>query len=527
MATPKVTRTLYDNNLDRSVPQGPTNRRVVILGTATDGPMYEPLQVKSPAEAEELFGAFGEGTLVRGLKECIDAQAGSSATPDTWGMRIGGVNATRAITELQDVGGNKVAEIEAINEGSVYNDVTIEKKQDANGVGWIYVYNPKTELSSKFSVDLTIDELAAAINVDPNTKDIIFAVSATADNEALLEFSAAAGTYSNNQLSVNMEEEATDSLWPVAQINSVYTVSASAEYEFTGSASFSIPSGSVADETAADDLLNSNGQAFEPITAGANLLTADANKVYYKGTEIVSGVLANGSGEATVAISFDADILGDAAIDMTNAVVTVTDEADANTTETFSDETLTVSAVNACSWDLSSVAFADKTVTVSVAFDTSENKKTVVKADNPAGEFQYKIASAAGKSLRFGAVPSYTMVLRYAQKKYYEESAYEESSNSIVIDAPDLSDTNVVLGFSYLYLAADPSWASTYSLAGGQDGTVMTNDELKSDLDEAYEHFIYDFFDVMCVTDLTADAVLADGNAAGYAPQMSAFFRKV
>ena len=125
MEIPKVTRTLYDNNLDRSVPQGPTNRRVVMLGTATDGPMYEPLQVKSPAEAAELFGAFGDGTLVRGLKECIDAQSGSQAAPDTWGMRIGGVSATRALASLETSGSVKVAEVEAINEGSIYNDITL------------------------------------------------------------------------------------------------------------------------------------------------------------------------------------------------------------------------------------------------------------------------------------------------------------------------------------------------------------------------------------------------------------------
>ena len=145
MATPKVTRTLFDQNLDRSVPQGPQNRSVVLLGTGTDGPMYEPTKVTSPAEAEEIFGSFGNGTLTRGLKECFDAQAGGTAAPNVWGMRIGGVKADRALltmygcndganlTEATCTGSNtweKVLTVEALNEGSIYNGMYFSKQTD-------------------------------------------------------------------------------------------------------------------------------------------------------------------------------------------------------------------------------------------------------------------------------------------------------------------------------------------------------------------------------------------------------------
>ena len=526
MAIPKVTRTLYDNNLDRSVPQGPTNRRVVMLGTATDGPMYEPLQVKSPAEAAELFGAFGDGTLVRGLKECIDAQSGSQAAPDTWGMRIGGVSATRAVAELQTSGSVKVAEVEAINEGSIYNDITLTKAQDTAGKNWIYIYNPKTELSSKFEVTLNTDELCAAINVDPNTKDIIFAVSATADNAELIEFDASGGTYAAGKLTVDMAADATGAagLDKVATISQVYTVEASAVYDLVGSALFNIPKGIVVDPVADADSGNTNEPTFHPIVGGTINETAKYSEVYYTGTVATTGVSVDSSGDAVVTLALGGDYM-DSITGTIEADITVTDEG-SSLTSTYPAETITVTSASGGEWALEDPAFKDLTVTVSFAFDTALNPKTLAVSATPSTEFQYKINTTSGTALRLGAIPVYTVKLRYAQKVSYENVAYEETDGTMVLTAPDLEDDAVVLGFGYTYLADDPDWTTAYSLAGGQNGTVMTNLELKADLDKAYEHFVSDFFDVMAVTDLTVDAVFADGTAAGYAEQMSTFLDK-
>lgn len=181
MATPKTTRDILDGNLTRAVPAGVFNRRVLILGTALDGPMYDPVRVTSPDDASSKFGAFGTGTLVRGIKECFDAQNGFPKTPDVWGMRIGGVKAARAKGSLQDSSSNELLVLEALNEGSKYNDVTV--KFDS---GKINIYNPNTGLNSSYSYDFTdwnsvsaqihtMDELAAAINSDPNLNGIISA----------------------------------------------------------------------------------------------------------------------------------------------------------------------------------------------------------------------------------------------------------------------------------------------------------------------------------------------------------------
>ena len=207
------------------------------------------------------------------------------------------------------------------------------------------------------------------------------------------------------------------------------------------------------------------------------------------------------------------------------ADVTVTDEG-SSLTSTYPAETITVTSAAGGTWALEDPAFASKTVTASFAFNTALNPKTLAVSATPSTEFQYKINTTSGTALRLGAIPVYTVKLRYAQKVSYENVAYEESAGTMVLTAPDLGDDAVVLGFGYTYLADDPDWTSAYSLAGGQNGTVMTNLELKADLDKAYEHFVSDFFDVMAVTDLTVDAVFADGSAAGFAEQLSIFLDK-
>jgi hypothetical protein len=207
MATPKTTRQILDGNLTRVVPAGVFNRRVLVLGTSKDGPMYTPVSVSSADDAAERFGAFGVGTLTRGIKEAFDGQAGFSKTPDVWGMRVGGNKAARASGDILDIGGAKLLMIEAVNEGDMYNDISIKFKD-----GKIVLSNPKTGLSSSYTIDFsdwsnpdaqihTLDELAANINADSNLSaamsavvydyKVNFEVDLIADNAAIV--SAAAG----------------------------------------------------------------------------------------------------------------------------------------------------------------------------------------------------------------------------------------------------------------------------------------------------------------------------------------------
>jgi hypothetical protein len=182
MATPKTTRQILDGNLTRAVPSGVFNRRILVLGTSKDGPMYTPVSVSSADDAAQNFGPFGSGSLTRGIKEAFDGQIGFSKSPDVWGMRVGGIKAKRASGDLDDALTNAVLKIEAINEGDMYNDVSV-KFQEGNCI----ISNPKTGLSSSYSVDFedwsnpdvqvhTLDELAANIAADSNLNGIISAI---------------------------------------------------------------------------------------------------------------------------------------------------------------------------------------------------------------------------------------------------------------------------------------------------------------------------------------------------------------
>lgn len=165
------------------------NKRVVILGTSEDGPMYEPIQIEKPEDAEFVWGRIGaEGAdLVRGIFECWDVQGGH---PTVVGVRIGtGKNAVLEIAESTgsgadvEFGGSRTSlKLESLFPGTIYNQITIGYDENRN----VAIYNPKTGITSTFSVDTerptntnvdvhNVAELVAAINADPNLNSIMVA----------------------------------------------------------------------------------------------------------------------------------------------------------------------------------------------------------------------------------------------------------------------------------------------------------------------------------------------------------------
>jgi len=163
------------------------NKRVVILGTAEDGPMYEPIQIDKPEDAEFVWGRLGAGDLVRGIFECWDVQGGH---PTVVGVRLGnGKVATLDIEESTGSGadteyGNNTTSLKltSINPGSVYNGVSISYDENRN----VAIYNPKTAATSSFSIDTerptnpnvdahNVAELVDAINADSNLNSILVA----------------------------------------------------------------------------------------------------------------------------------------------------------------------------------------------------------------------------------------------------------------------------------------------------------------------------------------------------------------
>ena len=162
-------------------------RKILVIGTASDGPLYEPVAVSNIEDAEDIFGR--EGTLFKGIYEAFYAFEGGR--PAIEGMRIG--NGKRAYLYLAEAPGsglyapapsgvtesgisyiaNPALILEALYPGTIYNNVSIRIGYTQDGRNAVILYNPKTGKEVSFTFDLNPDhsadvhdvkELAEAIN---------------------------------------------------------------------------------------------------------------------------------------------------------------------------------------------------------------------------------------------------------------------------------------------------------------------------------------------------------------------------
>ena len=190
-AIPSSSTILQDYGLSVNTPSTTRNRRVVIIGTAEDGPLYEPVIIDLPTDGELVWGRQTKGDLVRGIFECWNAQQGNQ---NVVGVRIG--NAKTSMLELVEINSTEIDEEQPNNitslrlkgrfPGPIYDQVTINYDTGRVRAGDIALYNPKTGLYSFFTVDrknpfnTTVDvhnvaELALAINADRNMASVITA----------------------------------------------------------------------------------------------------------------------------------------------------------------------------------------------------------------------------------------------------------------------------------------------------------------------------------------------------------------
>lgn len=196
------------------------NRKVVILGTAEDGPMHEPLLIDKPEDAEYVWGRNGAGDLVRGIFECWDVQTGY---PTVVGVRIG--NGVAASLEVNEATGTGVdapqaaitasLKLEARYPGSIYNQVTIGYNDNRE----VAIYNPKTGLTSTFTVDTehpnnpnvdahNVAELVDAINADRNLNSILIASyePLQADYEVMISGTSLGVVNQANKVAISLED---------------------------------------------------------------------------------------------------------------------------------------------------------------------------------------------------------------------------------------------------------------------------------------------------------------------------------
>jgi hypothetical protein len=185
MPLPGVSSEWIDGQLSQPSPEVLRSTSVLIIGTAADGPLYEPVAVRSVADAKEIFGDFGGGTLIRGIEE-VYLTAGGPV--DIRGLRLGGgKKAKLTIAETTATAGTLSAEqetgyailLEAIVPGDIYNRVTIGYRDGRN----IEIFNPKSGLVSTFYYDSNRDNTSADVH---NVSDLVNAINADSNLNTVL-----------------------------------------------------------------------------------------------------------------------------------------------------------------------------------------------------------------------------------------------------------------------------------------------------------------------------------------------------
>jgi len=222
-AIPSSSTILQDYGLSVNTPSTTRNRRVVIIGTAEDGPLYEPIIIDLPTDGELVWGRQTKGDLVRGIFECWNAQQGNQ---NVVGVRIG--NAKTSTLELVEIDSSEIDEEQLNNitslrlkgrfPGPIYDQVTINYDTGRAHAGDISMYNPKTGLYSYFTVDrknpynTTVDvhnvaELANAINADRNMASVITAEydELTTDYEISINNTTTGAVSNANSLKLNLK----------------------------------------------------------------------------------------------------------------------------------------------------------------------------------------------------------------------------------------------------------------------------------------------------------------------------------
>lgn len=217
---PSTSTFIQDFGLNVTPPPAVRNRKVVIIGTAEDGPMYEPILIDKPEDAEFVWGRLGAGDLVRGLFECWDVQTGY---PTVVGVRIG--NGEDAVLEIEESSGTGVdapqvsrtisLKLTSRYPGQIYNQVTVGYNDNRE----VSIYNPKTGLASTFTVDTerpnnpnvdvhNVDELVDAINNDRNLRSIVVAsyTPLQADYEVAISGTSVGVTNQDNKVTVSLRD---------------------------------------------------------------------------------------------------------------------------------------------------------------------------------------------------------------------------------------------------------------------------------------------------------------------------------
>jgi len=172
---PGINTVLNDGNL-QALQTGGTNSSILVIGSASNGPINQPVRVTSKDEAQSVFGPVETSNVTRGIFEVLDnTEAG---VPDVRGMRIGepkyanvGIRENQTGTGVSaPTTGAYALKLTARNAGELYNSFTARFVTSPSFA--LKIDNPVTGYTSVFPYSTTspivIQDLVNAINVDSN-----------------------------------------------------------------------------------------------------------------------------------------------------------------------------------------------------------------------------------------------------------------------------------------------------------------------------------------------------------------------
>lgn len=161
--------------------QGPTTEKMLIIGTAVDGPLNIPVRITDSRQAERVFGPALYG---RGYKDpntstesgkpngaslpLAIAEAVAGGCTDIWVVRATGTKAANASAFTGRLN------IEAQNPGRIYNEVTVTASGGGGGM-LMTIAQPLIKggsFSSFFAGTVTIGEMIDALNADQRNETI-------------------------------------------------------------------------------------------------------------------------------------------------------------------------------------------------------------------------------------------------------------------------------------------------------------------------------------------------------------------
>ena len=203
-----------------------TTQSVLLIGTAVDGPVNQPIRITSLTQAEAVFGPMAAGgvrngsTLVSGFQEAVEA-----GCQDVRLLRYSGVKATATIADTSTTPVD-VIKLTALNAGELYHTMTAEI--DTSGDGCIFTLTPPvgkgTPLIITVADGTTVEALVALINEDPANAFVYAEVLGSSFNVACETLADATETFAGGDDQLVNSVELQKDLLHGKTVGEVYTM---------------------------------------------------------------------------------------------------------------------------------------------------------------------------------------------------------------------------------------------------------------------------------------------------------------